>query len=600
MSSLVYAIDFETFYSKTIGISTQGIYHYLTHPEFDAYLVSIVGTDGYEFIGHPKEVDWNAIAKADVWVSHNAAFDQPVYDFLQQTGKINAPEKTPVWHCSADLAAFLASPRSLKEASSLLLGVKITKDVRDAMKGKRWEDMTPEFREDVKKYALSDSKLCLKLWTDFSDKWPEFERRLSLHTREMCLTGLEMDKEKVTEAIRSLKNQIWQAEQQIPWACDDSDSKTLSPKALALECRKAGIEPPSSLAMDSEECAEWEETYGDKYPWVGAMRTFRRCNALLKKVETIEKRIRDDGRMTFGLRYMGAHTGRWSGDLGFNVQNLPRGSMFGVNLRHMIKAPKGKKLIVADLSQIEPRVLAWLADDKKTLNLIRNGMDLYEAHARATMNYNLSEPLKSAGEKDPTFKKMRQLAKARVLGLGYGCGPSKFVTVAKVLAGLDISPEESEIIVQNWRDSNPLIKKLWNSLEDKFRLAEEPVVTLELPSGRILTYRQPTKIKKVGGFGSDITALIPRQGKLVPVRIWGGVLCENLVQATSRDVFGEGVLRLHEKGYKVILTIHDEVVVEAEEHQTVEEVVSLLCQTPEWAPDLPVAAEGSECLFYEK
>lgn len=594
MQPLVYAIDFETFYSKTVGIGIQGIYHYLTDPEFDAYLVSIVGTDGLEFVGHPKDVDWDAIAKADVWVSHNAAFDQPVYEFLQQTGKIKGPEKTPVWHCSADLSAFLASPRSLKEASSVLLGVKITKDVRDAMKGKRWEDMTPEFREDVKKYALSDSRLCLKLWTDFSDRWPEFERKLSLHTREMCLTGLEMDREKVSEAIRSLRNQIWQAEQQIPWACDDSDSKTLSPKALALECRKVGIEPPSSLAMDSEECAEWEETYGDKYPWVAAMRAFRRCNALLKKVETIEKRIRPDGRMTFGLRYMGAHTGRWSGDLGFNVQNLPRGAMFGVNLRHMIKAPKGKKLIVADLSQIEPRVLAWLAEDWATLDLIKNGMDIYEAHARQTMNYNREESLKSAAEKDPAFKKMRQLAKARVLGLGYGCGSEKFVTVAKVLAGLDISPDESAAIVRNWRDSNPLIRKLWKKLEDLFLLTNEPVVTIGLPNGRELTYREPSR--KAGA----TTALIPRQGKLVPVRVWGGTLCENIVQATSRDVFGEGVLRLHENGFKVILTIHDEVVIEAEEHQTVEEVISLLCETPEWAPGLPVAAEGSESLFYEK
>ena len=589
---LVYAVDFETFYSKDVGIESLGIYHYLTHCDFDAYRVSIAGTDGYKFVGHPSEVDWNQLSKADVWVSHNASFDEPVYHFLQQTGKIDAPEQTPVWNCTADLAAFMASPRSLLGASKLLLGVDISKGVRDAMKGKRWEDMDPSFRKTVDEYALADAELCLQLWTKFNSHWPENEVALSHHTRSMGVNGLAVDKDRIDEAVRHLRQTIWEAEQQIPWAAD-ADAKTLSPKALALECRKVGIEPPSSLAMDSAECAAWEEQYGDQYPWVGAMRTFRRCNALLKKVETLKKRVRPDGRLTFSLKYFGAHTGRWAGDMGVNLQNLPREEMFGVNLRKMIVAPKGKKLIIADLAQIEPRVLAWLAQDWQTLKMVESGVDIYESHARLTMGYDLDITLKEAAQ-DPKYKKMRQLAKARVLGLGYGCGAEKFVLVAKVLAGLDITREESEIIVRNWRDSNPLITKLWRELEQPFRLTKEPVLEITLPSGRTLKYRNPRTV--AGG----ISAEIPRQGKILPVRIWGGVLAENLTQACARDCFSEGVLRLEQAGFKVILTVHDEVVIEAEPDQTCEQVVQLLCKTPEWIPELPIAAEALESLAYEK
>lgn len=593
MQTLTYAIDFETYYSKNVGITEQGLWHYLMHDEFDAYRVSIVGSNGFQFVGHPKDVDWKMIAEADLWVSHNASFDEPVYHFLQQTGRIDAPEKTPVWHCTADLAASLGSPRSLKQAASVLLGVSTSKDVRDAMKGKRWDDMTPEFQADVDAYALKDAELCLQLWTDWQHEWPEHERLISHQTREMGAEGLAIDRSRVEDAVKTLRGQIWEAEQNIPWA--DTDAKILSPKALALECRKHNIEPPSSLAIDSPECAEWEEKYGDQYPWVGAMRKFRRCNALLKKVENIEQRIRPDGRLTYSLMYCGAHTGRFSGGgSGINFQNLPREELFGVNLRSMIVAPKGKKLIIADLAQIEPRVLAWFSEDWDTLKMVKSGVDIYEAHARMTMNYNLDIPLKVAAEQEERYKKLRQLAKARVLGLGYGCGADKFVVVAKVLAGLDITRDESEVIVRNWRESNPKITAFWKDLENHFRMRVPEPVEFELPSGRKLRYRQPESV------AGSLTARIPRQGKLIPVRIWGAILCENIIQAASRDVFCEGVLRLKANGFKVILTVHDEVVVEAEPHQTASEVVRLLCETPSWISGLPIDAEASEAQIYTK
>jgi|688.fasta_scaffold13059_14 DNA polymerase I-like protein with 3'-5' exonuclease and polymerase domains len=590
---LIYAIDFETYYSKTVGINSQGTWHYLMHPEFEAYRVSIVGSNGFKFVGSPKDVDWKVICEADVWVSHNASFDEPVYHFLQQTEQIEAPEVTPVWQCTADLSAFLASPRSLKQAAGVLLNEEVTKDIRDAMKGKRWTDMTPEFQKEVDEYALKDSELCLRLWLEFSDKWPEHERRISHHTREMGAEGLMIDKDSVEEGITTLRRQIWEAEQKIPWA--DTDAKTLSAKALAIECRNVGIEPPSSLAIDSEECAAWEEKYGDQYPWVGAMRTYRRCNALLKKVENINNRIRPDGRLGYSLMYCGAHTGRFSGGgSGINFQNLPREELFGVNLRGMIVAPKDKKLIIADLAQIEPRVLAWFAEDWETLKMVESGVDIYESHARMTMGYDLDISLKQAAENDPKYKKLRQLAKARVLGLGYGCGPDKFVIVAKTLAGLDITREESEVIVSNWRESNPKIIAFWRKLENHFKMRVPEPVEIGLPSGREIRYRDTQSL------AGNLTARIPRQGKLIPVKIWGGVICENVVQGASRDVFCDGVLRLEDAGYKVILTVHDEVVVEAEPHQSADEVVKILCQTPEWMPGLPVDAEAVESSVYVK
>jgi DNA polymerase len=390
---LTAAIDFETYYSKDVGIDSQGVWHYCRHPEFDAYLVTISTSTGQKYCGRPENFDWSCISGENWrWVSHNRSFDKPVYESIVENGKI--PAHFPhVWDCTADLSAFLGVPRNLKGASEALFKAQMSKDTRNKMKGKRWEDMDEAFRREVEEYAIADADYCLKIWEEHGHKWPEHEQWLSQETTRMCIQGVPVNKTVVRDRIEHLKVLLWEAEQKLPWV--QEEKKTLSPLALAEECRKVGILPPPSLAEDSQECEAWEKEYGDRYPWVGAMRQFRKCNALLRKLETMEKRTRPDGWMGYGLRYFGASTGRDSGDAGLNMQNLQRAESYGVNVRGLIEAPEGMTLVVADLAQIEPRCLAWLAGDTDMLDFIRQSPDLYEAQARAWGFWDKPESLRS-------------------------------------------------------------------------------------------------------------------------------------------------------------------------------------------------------------
>jgi DNA polymerase len=294
--------------------------------------------------------------------------------------------------------------------------------------------------------------------------------------------------------------------------------------------------------------------------------------------------------MGYDLKYFGATTGRDSGSGGWNAQNLPRDVVSGVDIRSLIEAPEGKMLVVCDLAQIEARCILYLARDKATLEVLRTGVDVYEAHARATMGYTDPRPLKDVD------KALRQLAKARVLGLGFGCGANKFQVVAKMMAGLEISPQEAERVVKDYRKSNPQIVALWKELEDYLRRSQGSHLNVTLPSGRQLIYRD---VK--GGYESS--GVIPRNGKMLRSKLYGGLLAENLTQAFARDVFMDRVAAVTEKGYEVILRVHDEVVCivdEATAEDSRKEIETIMSTTPEWCKTLPVGAEADVMKRYAK
>jgi hypothetical protein len=573
-----YAIDFETFYSKDVSINEQGVWHYLRHPEQDIYLVSIAGTDGTRFTGHPKDAPWATISQgAPTWVSHNTGFDLPVFQRLQELGLAPKHLHLTAWDDSADLTAFLGYPRSLKEAAHHLLGIPVNKDTRDKMKGRRWEDMTPEFQAEVIDYAQADANNCLRLWLEHSHKWPEHERQISQMTREMAYTGVPLDRETLEKAKSALSDAVWQAEALVPWA---KESSILSPLAVQAECLKVGIEFPGSLAQGDPDAIAWEEKYAEQYPWIKAIRNYRKANKHLKTVETMLGRLRPDGTMAYGLKYFGAHTGRDSGDSGWNAQNLPKGLVAGVDLRSCIKAPEGHTLLIVDLSQIEPRVLHWLADDTKMLDLMRASSDFYDAQARGMGIWNSPEPLRT----DP---KTRHLVKCLNLGLGYGLGAKKFQTLAKLEAS------EAERLVALYRGKNPLVTKLWRRLEDNLRKTAMTTgdhhAEVALPSGRSIMYRN------VSTDHGGLTAEIPRNGKMLRLGIWGGVICENLVQAVARDVFMDRCLALQDAGLPCCLRVHDEAVIvvpKATAEEDFKRAVAIMTESTHWAAGLPLAAEG--------
>ena len=444
MSKNIAAIDFETYYDDKVSIKTQGTWHYLHDPEFDAYLVSIVTSDGLEYVGHPDDAPWNDI-DSHTWVSHNRSFDQAVFEHIRP-----GPRRTD-WHCTADLSAYLGYPRALDMACEAMFGLTVSKDIRKKMKHMCWHHIPDDFRNQIKEYALNDARQCLRIWQTYGGDWPEWERKLSILTQSMTERGVHIDRARLESCVENLRRLVFAAHKAIPWS---DTAPALSYKALVAECRKAGIPPPPNLDSTSESCASWEDTYGEKYPWVHAMRTKRRANTQLKKFEAIYNRIRPDGRVSFPLKYCGASTRRWSGDGGLNSQNMSREELLqkemkffgvsenGVDLRACIAAPPGKKIAAVDLAQIEPRVLAWLTGDKVLLNYLATGADLYEAHARSTMGYKEPTPLREHENQD-----IRRLAKARCVAgptpiltnLGYmSMAELHSATISKEISGLRV------------------------------------------------------------------------------------------------------------------------------------------------------------------
>lgn len=581
---LTAAIDFEAYFDNDISVVTMGAWHYARAT--DIYMVSVACDDGFTFVGHPKDCPWEKLDGCiAIWA--NASFDLTLLDWLQESGVVPRI-KFAESHDVLDMARYYGRPGSLAGAAQSLLGIEMSKDTRANMKNKRWQEMPEDFKKEVSAYALKDAELTLKLWLEHSANFPHHERELSRQTRVIGMRGVPIDVERAESYATHLKRIIWDAANVVPWGKED-DAKILSPKALAEECRKVGITPPKSLAQDSEECAAWEDKYGEQYPWIGAMRDWRRCNMLLKKVEAFIKRTRPDGWMGFGLKYFGAgSTGRWSGDSGLNLQNLPRKEMYGVDLRSLIKAPPGYKMVAVDLSSIEPRILCWCIGDTDTLDALAAGADIYEAHARATLHYTDPRPLRDV---DP---ELRRLAKARVLGCGYGCGPAKFVVVAKTLAGLELCPKEAERIVAEYRAQNPKIagrNGIWKRFDNALRMrAGRGDFTTELPSGRIITYRD------VSNVGDGLSAVVPKLGKMMRSKIYGGLATENLCQAGGREVFAEKLLNIEvEPDVMLLFHVHDEAVClvrEEEAEQKLERIVSIMSETPEWMPGLPLAAEG--------
>lgn len=582
------ALDFESYYDGELNIREMGQWHYLRDPRGEIYMVSIVGEGLEPYCGPIDTAPWSRIDGCR-WVAHNYSFDGQCVEALGDRVKARPAE----FFCTANLAAFLGSPRDLEGASHHLLQKEISKDPRKKMKGKRWSEVeNTEFACEMQRYALDDSYSCLELYDKYQEKMPEIEKSLSRHTVNMAWKGFAVDKDLVDQGIRTLGKVKWEAEQKLPWL-DEGGGVVLSVKNFRAECVKAGIPYPESLSEDSEECAVWEQTYGEKVPWVGAMRDWRKSNSYLVKMKVLRNRIRPDGTVAYGLKYFGAHTGRFSGDSRLNVQNLPREAHYGVDLRSCIVPRPGKKFIICDLSQIEPRVLAWLSGNHALLNAVREGYAIYEAFA---ISANLWKGTKGTLKK--TDPKLYQLAKAMVLGLGYGAGAKKFAYLAKTSYGIEMNETEAARVVTMYRSKNAKVVAFWRMLETAFKQSmKDGSYEIQLPSWRSLCYRN-IRSQNIGrekpGYTAQVIMGAPH------INFYGGILCNNTVQATARDVMAECILRLEKAGLPLVLHVHDEAVVEVDRDVTPKDVEQLMSVTPEWLEGCPVAAEAVEADKYVK
>lgn len=590
------AIDFESYYDKEYGIKTHGVDAYVADPRFDPYLVSIYG-DGLSYVGPVKDAPWDRVAGHHA-LAHNARFDEVVFNRCMELGMVPEGMVPKVWDCTADLAVYNSLPRTLAGSSFASLGFTMDKKMRSEMENMTYEEAKSKGLEQaLLDYALTDARNCFELWQKHGADWPEAEVAISRLNRSASVRGVPIDVERLTTYVDHLKLVQWEAEKHIPW--DWSGNKTpLSPKALRATCRKAGIVAPASLAQDSVECMDWEDAYGDVYPFVAAMRNWRRANILRKKLETMQNRVRDDGWFPYACKYFGGHTGRFSGDGGFNIQNQLRAPVvfepieangipaMSIDMRSVTRAEPGKKLLAVDLAQIEARVLLQLAGDWDTLKQVSDGHSVYEAHAIKTMGWDANKRM------DKTSQEYL-LAKARVLALGFGCGGPRFVEMAKLYTGLVLSVEEAEKIKTEYRATNPHITALWSKLHMWMGWSVGEDLELTLPSGRDLVYYD-VKYDEHRQLTAEVVRTQRRE------KFYGGKLAENITQATARDVFCDGMLRLDAAGLPPIFHVHDEYVLHVDEDFDPQDAIALVAQTPEWLPGCPIGAEGELTNRYGK
>jgi DNA polymerase len=301
-------------------------------------------------------------------------------------------------------------------------------------------------------------------------------------------------------------------------------------------------------------------------------------------------------RLPIPLKYYAAHTGRWGGSDKVNLQNLPSRGTEGGKLKRCLVAPRGHVIIDCDSSQIEARVLAWLAGQENVLNLFATKQDVYR---------HMAASIFSVYDVDKVTPEQRFIGKTTVLGAGYGMGGVKFQAQLSTM-GKNLDIDMCKFIIKQYRAANPRIASWWNhlTLVLDFMLHNKPadidavgLMTLEpftgisLPNGLMQSYPELTRHSN-----GDYTY----QTRMGPNKIYGGKVAENLCQAVARCIIGEQMIQI-EKRYRVVLTVHDAIaciVPEEQAHEARAYIEKCMRTPPAWAQGLPLDCESGMARNY--
>jgi DNA polymerase len=390
----------------------------------------------------------------------------------------------------------------------------------------------------------------------------------------------------------------------------------------------------NGIEMDSlgkKEVSEMVDQVNEPYKTVLELRQ-KLAKSSIKKYTAMENVVCRDGRARGMFQFYGANrTGRFSGRL-IQLQNLPQNHMSDLEeARKLVKEnniealellyedipdtlsqlirtsfipSQDKKLIVADFSAIEARVIAWLAGEKWRVDVFAEGGDIYCASA--------SQMFKVPVEKNGVNGHLRQKGKIAELALGYGGS----IGALKSMGALNMGLEEEELqpLVNVWRQSNPNITKLWWDVDRAAKICvkqktptqthginflyESGMMFIVLPSGRKLAYVKPRMGENKFGGEAVTYEGVGGTKKWERIESYGPKFVENIVQAISRDILCHAMKTL--KDYYIVAHVHDEVVIEAEMGDSLSKVCEEMSMAPSWAKGLLLDADGFECMFYQK
>ena len=426
--------------------------------------------------------------------------------------------------------------------------------------------------EALANYAVRDIEIAGEVVRRYWRHWPEREQALSTLHVLMSTPGAEslrVDAEVLTEVAMETDEERERAQ----WIRKDEN--------FAALLQRLGVEPEYketktgrqklALAKTDAFMRELLQHEDKRVRQAAEIRLSAGSNIHRTRAKSMLLASGDGERaLPMSVDYYRAHTGRSGGSGGLNPQNMPRGGPH----RQSLIAPPGHKLVVCDASQIEVRVLAWLAGDEPTLDVFRRGGDPYKAFA---------VDLYGLDSEEQVTKAQRQVAKSAVLGLGFGAGPGGFMNYCEIM-GVEIDTVEAERVVQAYRRSKPAVTQYWQQLKRIERVGEQT-----LPTGRKMVYPDMD--------GETFQRPQPFAPKGVDTRskYWHGLFCENAVQATARDI-----TLLHHAvdiaaQYPVVLVVHDEVVCSVPENEAercLQYMQEVMNTAPEWCADLPLASEG--------
>ena len=394
--------------------------------------------------------------------------------------------------------------------------------------------------------------------------------------------------------------------------CDTAEcvrKRLASNKKFAELLKEFGVEPPLkisvttgketfALAKNDEGFIALTEHEDSFIQELCAVRLGTKSTIEESRIERfLNTESRNKGKLPIPLKYYGAHTGRWAGSEKVNFQNLPSRDKKKKALKNAVEAPLGNVVINCDSSQIEARILVWLAGQTDVVEWYREGRDVYCEFASTVYD----RPITKADATE------RFVGKTCTLGLGYGTGWSKLQHTLKTQPpGAVLDDQECERIVKVYRKVNNKVIKLWEACDkalkdivhwnDKskpYYLGEHKclLVTqegIQLPNGLYIKYPE-LKVEKEDGKNKYVYK--SRKGY---ISIWGGSVVENVVQALARIIIGEQMIAINEK-YKPVLTVHDAIVCVAPTQEidtAMNFIINIMSTPPSWGQDLPIACEA--------
>jgi DNA polymerase len=620
----IITIDFETYYDKEYSLSKMTTEEYIRDPRFEVICVGVKinnnPTDVYtgpEVGPFLKSIDYSKCAL----LAHHAAFDGAILSWHYGI-------KPKFWFDTLSMARPLHNVTVGGSLAALTtyykLGAKGT-EVVNAL-GKRREDFTKQELEAYMNYCANDVDLTYALLRKMLPQFPRSElmvidQTLRMFTEpvirlnETALKQHRADLDKAREVLISKLAPVVAQERGL-------SSSINSNEQFAAILRQFGVDPPMKTSPTTGKqtyaFAKTDKAFTDllehPVPAVQVLVSVRLGTKSTIEVTRTQRflDIATRGSLPIMLNYYGAHTGRFSGGDSVNLQNLPaRGN---TKIRHALTAPAGHTLIACDSSQIEARMVAWLAGQDDLVQAFREKRDVYSEFASQVYGRTITKDDKSE----------RFVGKTCILGLGYGMGAEKFRRTLEIgQAGISVKIDENEAkrIVQLYRQKNFKIVELWRKCDHALngivqggqgtvsKCVDYDSEGVRLPNG--LYVRYPALQASTNGYKYINNSRTFReyirkkisgvsQSDDVWTKIYGGKVVENIVQALAAIVIREQMAVIGAT-CKVAFQVHDEIVItvpNAQADEAQKHLEQIMSTSPVWAPDIPLACESGQGKTY--